>query len=154
MKPDREIKNFFRATRPEVPDGEAFMAEFSRQSALLPQFAAFDGKEDLDKSDAIQYLAHLSVRLKRHNLSLAVVVILAVVAFSLLTAAAVFSIPDLDLPSLLADSRLHLDPGVLGKVEAMLPDWRLCLVSLLTVGVLCAVIHLLNGTVTGTGSDL
>lgn len=141
MKSDREIKNFFRALRPELPDGREFMAEFVRQSALLPQPASFKEKENLDKAEALHYLARLSGQLRRQNRHLAAVVIVAVVLFSLLSAAAVFYIPDLDLMSLFAGSQLQFDPEVFRKAAAMFPDWRTLLITIITIGSLYAIIY-------------
>ena len=117
------------------------MAEFVRQSALLPQPASFKEKENLDKAEALHYLARLSGQLRRQNRHLAAVVIVAVVLFSLLSAAAVFCIPDLDLMSLFAGSQLQFDPEVFRKAAAMFPDWRTLLITIITIGSLYAIIY-------------
>lgn len=141
MKSDREIKNFFRALRPELPDGREFMAEFSRQSALLPQPASFKEKENLGKTEALHYLARMSGQLRRKNRCMAVAVIVAVVFLSLLSAAALSYISETDLPPLFADGRSQSGLEVVSKVAAMLPDWRVLLLTMITIGSVYAIIR-------------
>lgn len=56
MNTDKKIKDFFHSERPPVNDGEAFLREFERLSALLPQPASLTEYEDLEKAERLQKL--------------------------------------------------------------------------------------------------
>ena len=44
------------SSRPEYDDNDAFMREFERQSAMLPQPASMNTPEDMEKAERLQTL--------------------------------------------------------------------------------------------------
>ena len=65
MDTDKKIKEFFHSVRPPVNDSEAFLREFERQSALLPQPASMTESEDLEKAERLQKLYSLASHIRK-----------------------------------------------------------------------------------------
>ena len=145
MKEDRKIREFFHSVRPEVPDNGRFMSEFVRQVSLLPEPASFTKKQDQPGIEAVSSLIRISGQLKKQSVCLAVVACLAAVAMSFLIAVIVSAVPAVDFQQFLAgtdtapagshtDGFINLAESLAGMFAAVLSDWRLVLVSLLTLG--------------------
>ena len=53
------------SSRPEYDDNDAFMREFERQSAMLPQPASMNTPEDMEKAERLQTLRRVSSMIRR-----------------------------------------------------------------------------------------
>lgn len=65
MNTDKKIRDFFMSSRPEYDDNDAFMREFERQSAMLPQPASMNTPEDMEKAERLQTLRRVSSMIRR-----------------------------------------------------------------------------------------
>ena len=72
------------SSRPEYDDNDAFMREFERQPAMLPQPASMNTPEDMEKAERLQTLRRVSSMIRRTYHIDAVVTSTAAIAVCLL----------------------------------------------------------------------